>query len=1277
MKHFFRKLSVLIAYTFAALLILLAVIVGLFRLFLPRLPEYQEEIKGWASDAIGIEVEFSGMNARWGLSGPELEFYEAQLIRPDSGRRLLAADRVGIGISVSRLLFERKLVVDHVLVRDTSLEVRQLEDGGWWLQGSPLDELPVPRGDGAPRPGEFEIVGENVRVRFLQPGDERPRDFSIRRAVASIDEQRIALDLVARLPADLGRQVELSATRVLVVPEQDRTWDIRMEADAVRLAGLSQLRQFPGRPFLSGVGDLEVALVLAGQRVTSATGNVSFEEIATVPEEVFDLSGRFELDIADDGWFVEIDDFMVATRETEWPDTDLRVETSTDENGEIVVLAVDATYLNLADGSLLLPWLPAQRQQQLLDLGLGGIIRDLDVTVYNLDSETPSFDIDAQLIDFGIAAQGKIPGVRGFTGSVSASQERGHIDIAAEGMQLDLPALLDIPVDFQSLSGAVTWRSDSRRTLVITDRISFTTPFMESRADGDLTLSKTGEAPQINLDMSWSVSDLATARRYVPRYIMKPKLYDWFQTALVSGTVPRGTLRLSGPLDKFPFENDEGKFLVEGSFRGLTLRYQPQWPAAEQADVELVLDNTRLYSVRNQAIHAGNRTVDAAIEIANLKQPVLTINGLVTGTLGSLQQFAMQSPIDGFTGGNLKRLSLAGDASFSLDLTVPLRDPRMTTVDGLLRSNAGTLEVDGLGAPLTDLIGEVRITREAITGDSLGARFLGEEVKLRIEPGDEPQYFAVATATGTATAAAIIAELGVPLEGLIDGAAPYEARILFPRGAQESQPPFTVRIASSLRGMALNLPAPLAKPADEAMLVRGDIRFMPGGERIESEGMADRDLAWQLEFTRPEDAWELDRGVVKAGGGTIEPAGTRGLHLRGRIPSLRFEEWLAVSRSRDHTTTAAGHIRSMDLVIDDFFALGQHLEDHRLRADRSARDWLVQLEGEDVNGSVFIPYDFGSDRALVIDMERMHLPGDETDDDEPSRIDPRSLPPITLTAEEFALGSRNLGRVEAVLVRTPGGLAAEKLEAVGPSFSLVGQGTWVADDTEELGSRTAVTATLNSSDVGETLRQLDFAEGVTGRSMGMLFDMSWGGGPRADFLAALDGSVKIRFEDGQLEEVEPGAGRMVGLVSFVALPRRLSLDFRDVFNKGFGYDRIAGTFSIEDGIASTCDMSLEGPAADIGIVGRVDLDGKQYEQGAIISANVGNTLPLVGAVVGGPPGAAAMLIFSQIFKKPLQEVGQVYYGISGSWDEPEIESISSDQFVGFGRLAGCVAEEDR
>ena len=1274
MKQFLDKLLKILGYSAATLIVLLAVLVGLFRLFLPRLPEYQEEIKGWASSAIGMQVEFSGMNARWGFSGPELEFYNAELIRPDNGRRAVAADRVGIGISVGSLVFDRNFVVDRVAIRDTSIEIRQLDNGEWWVQGMSLKDVPRAHSAGPQRLGEIEIVGEGIDVQFLQPGDVRPRLFRVPRVLVSIDENRVAVDSSVRLPADLGRQVDVSATQLLGIEPEQRSWDVALEASDVQLDGWAQLHGTLRGRLLSGEGDVDVSLVFGGEGVRGATAEIDLANIVVDGGEAFELEGRFEFDRSSEGWLVAAEEFRLVTSDHIWPESSLRAEAGVDPDGTIAMLDVRASYLHLGDTRLILPLLPEDRRQQLAALSPSGEMRELVATVSNLDDDMPDFHVEANLDSIGFEATEKIPGLRGFTGYVNGNRAGGRLEIRSTNLDIDMPQIMTRPTDLLTATGTVLWRRSDDRTTILSNSIRISNPVLDMSSSVELTLDGDGGAPNIDLSSTFRISDVGAARRYIPRKVMKEKLYNWFQGSLVSGSIERGSFRLRGPLDKFPFDNGEGRLLVEGSARNLNFKYQPLWPAAEQADVEIVLDNMRLYSVRNRSVHAGNETVNAQIEIKDLRNPVLTINGLVTGTLETLRQFALQSPIDRFTGGNLARITVTGEASFNLDLNVPLKNARDTTINGLLRSNNGTLEVEGLNPPITDLIGEVQITRDTISSESLGGRFFGEEVNFRIGPDDDPAWFTVATATGTATAEGLVNELGAPLEGLVEGAAPFEARIFFPRGNQDPQPPFTVRIASPLRGLAFDLPEPLGKPADTSLFVRGDIRFMPGGERIETSGRAANDVAWDLAFAKPDGAWDLDRGVVRAGGGTIEQAETRGLHLRGRTDTVRLDDWLNLSRGGEKTTGAAERLRSVDLLVDNLFALGQHLRGHRVRVDRSARDWLVQLEGDDVSGSLFVPYDFGSDRSMVIEMDRMRLPGDEDAEPTDRDVDPRKLPPITLTAREFALGDRHFGAVDVSLRKIDNGLESERLEAKDASFEFVGSGRWVADDSDPRGSRTTVEATLSSSDVETTLQRLDFAQGISGESLGIRFDMSWSGGPRGDFLDVLDGQVTLKLENGQLEEVEPGAGRMLGLVSFVALPRRLSLDFRDVFNRGFRYDTIEGSFDVVNGVASTCDMSLEGPAAIVGMVGRVDLANKQYEQGAVVSAQVGNTLPIVGAVVGGPPGAAAMLIFSQIFKKPLQEVGQVFYGISGAWEDPEIDPVSSRDFVRYGELAGCLDE---
>ncbi|MDH3805728.1 MAG: hypothetical protein OEU90_09685, partial [Gammaproteobacteria bacterium] len=259
---------------------------------------------------------------------------------------------------------------------------------------------------------------------------------------------------------------------------------------------------------------------------------------------------------------------------------------------------------------------------------------------------------------------------------------------------------------------------------------------------------------------------------------------------------------------------------------------------------------------------------------------------------------------------------------------------------------------------------------------------------------------------------------------------------------------------------------------------------------------------------------------------------------------------------------------------------------------------------------------------------------------------------------------------------TADGLESQQLTAKDETFDVVGNARWVVDETDPEGHRSFVTASLTSTDVERTMRRLDYDPGIVGDDLAMLLDLSWSGGPRDDMLESLDGEVQVRIGSGKLSDVKPGAGRVFGLMSIAALPRRLALDFRDVFGKGFAFDKIKGTFMIVDGDTYTCDLLLESPAADIGIVGRAGLVSRDYEQTAVVSASFGNALPVAGALVAGPQVAAALLIFSQIFKKPLQEVTQVYYDVGGTWDEPQIETTTAEFFALSGVKMGCINQSE-
>ncbi len=1283
MRQFLRKLVKVLAYSAAGVVILLAVAVGLFRLFLPRLPEYQDELKAWASTAIGMEVEFSGMDARWGLRGPELYFFDAELIRQEDETRLLAAEEVSVGVAALRLLRDRTVVVDRIGISSTALDVRQREDGSWWLQGAPLSALTaMDRGDAAG--GDIEITAEDVELQIVRPGDERPTYVGIPRLVVDRNADRIALDSVVRLPGELGRQMTVTATQ-LTTPEGDaEVWDVMVDARDLELGGWAAFVGEPLGEIRGGKASIELSLRARSAAVEQAAieFDVTNALLHAAALEPLTTAGRLEYRSDAGGWLLAFDEFSLSSEHGEWPESSLFVQAGVGADGAVDTLDVRADYFNLADLALALPWLDTGLADTLRRFGLEGVLRDASLTVGDVDQPAAGLAVNAEFSGFGFQPHGKLPGIRNLSGSVRAEPSGGLLDLDSTEVEIRLPDYLSIPLPLDDLYGTLIWRHSDTRTTVLSDNVVLRNADFSISSSVELALEPL-QSPVVDLVSRFSVTDIASVKRFIPDGLLGPMLYDWFQSALLSGSIPSGRAVLSGPLDAFPFDNDEGRMRIEANVRDTEFKYLPRWPAAEMLDVDVVLDRTHLYTRRNQSQSVGNSIVNARVDIRDLRQPVLTIDGSATGTLDTLRRFAAESPLAGLFAGQLDRIGVSGDASLVLDLDVPLLRARDFEVSARIRTADGTVSVPGLDPPVTEVAGSVTIERRTISSESLTGMFLGEPVRFELQPAPDELdgYSIVLNANGRVDDTGLVDGLGLPARGLLSGETEYVVSVLFPDANAETPVPLAVEAASDLVGIGVALPEPFAKAPDEPLTFAGELRFAPGGERIDAQGGLDDDLRWRLAFLRSGESWDLDRGVLSLGPESPAPADTRGLHIRGHASDVVLEEWLALGRRADIGTSAGAggnadvveRIRSVDVAVTNLRLLGQHLVDHRVRLDRSARDWLVQFDGPDVKGSVFVPYELSGERPLVLDMERLVLPGDATAvPGSGGGTDPRELPAITLRTAEFGLGDRFFGAVEAEFARVPAGLESTKIIAEDETFEIVANASWLADDADPLGSRTRVSATLRSTDVATTLGRLGYSPGLVSDDMNVLLDVGWSGGPGGDFLPTLDGEVQLRLGTGQLDEVEPGAGRVFGLMSVVALPRRLSLDFSDVFGDGFGFDSIEGTFRLDDGQTYTCNLSLEAPAADIAIVGRAGLVDSDYEQTALIGANVGNALPVVVAAAAGPQAAVAALIFSQIFKKPLQGLSQVYYSIDGSWSEPVLAPADAERFAVSSELAGCL-----
>jgi uncharacterized protein YhdP len=323
--------------------------------------------------------------------------------------------------------------------------------------------------------------------------------------------------------------------------------------------------------------------------------------------------------------------------------------------------------------------------------------------------------------------------------------------------------------------------------------------------------------------------------------------------------------------------------------------------------------------------------------------------------------------------------------------------------------------------------------------------------------------------------------------------------------------------------------------------------------------------------------------------------------------------------------------------------------------------WRVDVSGDNAAGQVLIPESFTGSQPLRATMERLvinKVPPPEgvakPDDDED--MDPRNLPNMQIYVGNMLLGTRTVGAVDLKATRVPQGIRFDSATILAEAVRADAQGQWLKTVD---GPRSTLDATIESKDVAATLKALSYTPFLEAKRGAIKASLAWNGGYDSNILEHASGAIHIEAETGQIVNLQPGAGRVLGLFSVGALPRRLALDFSDLTEKGLAFDSVRGDFELRDGNAFTSNLLLRGPAAEIGIAGRTGLGTRDYDQTAVVTGNLGASLPVAGALAGGPVIGAAVLLFSQVFKEPLKGITRGYYRITGPWDAPVVERVDA------------------
>jgi uncharacterized protein YhdP len=322
----------------------------------------------------------------------------------------------------------------------------------------------------------------------------------------------------------------------------------------------------------------------------------------------------------------------------------------------------------------------------------------------------------------------------------------------------------------------------------------------------------------------------------------------------------------------------------------------------------------------------------------------------------------------------------------------------------------------------------------------------------------------------------------------------------------------------------------------------------------------------------------------------------------------------------------------------------------------------IAVGGPNVDGTITVPRAADSVEPWNLQFERLHfdlasdaVPQDGAPAAAAKTLDsPRAIPAVNFHAAELTCGERQFGNVQATLVKLEDGIGLKQLAIAGATFTVSATGDWRGKDA----GVGRIEGTVTSSDAQDTLKRLGYIPAIEAKTGHLDFNLHWTGAPTSDNLSQAEGHVQVALDKGQIVGLKPGAGRVLGFASMAALRRRLDLDFSDLTDKGLAFDTVRADFDLRDGNAYTENLLLKGPAAEIGLIGRVGLKSKDYDQTAVVTGDVTSTLP-IAALAGGPVVAGAVLLFTQVFKQPLKGLARGYYRITGGWDNPIVERIKS------------------
>lgn len=908
------------------------------------------------------------------------------------------------------------------------------------------------------------------------------------------------------------------------------------------------------------------------------------------------------------------------------------------------------------------------------------------------------------------------PGIAGATVDFDLTRDGGRAKLVIDNGAIDLPGVFDeARLPLTRLDADASWRIEGERIEVDVKAARLANADAEGTAQlrwhtSDATRSASGSRFPGVLDLTATLSraDATRVHRYLPLTI-GTQARRYVREAVRGGSASRVDFQLQGDIYDMPFDapGATGVFRIGAQLQGLDFNYVPTylqtpddvaWPGLRGMAGELVLDRTalKLSGLQGGLKAAPNvRLSQADIRIDDLAQTsTLVVNARAQGPAGEVLGFVRNSPLNAMTGEALARARMGGPANVQFQLNLPFFDMPATAVAGTVQFVGNDVQISPDSPLLGRATGTLQFSEKGFSVAAAQARLYGGEI--RFEGGMRPDASGppriqfrgqgMASADGLRDAGlGFVSRLFQNARG----SAAYTAQLGFRAGVPE------LLVNSNLQGMAINLPAPLNKATDASLPLRFEssvlsvVSGVAQTDRLAVQLGAPLSPLASLQYERDirGDEPQVLRGSVAVGlgGNEAAPLPSDGVLGNIRLDQLNLDAWeraFASATGVDVRSAAPapraeaaapnaslGYLpTTLAVRADRLTVAGRVFNGVVLGGAREGTQWRANVDADELNGYVaYRQPGAGTAGSVFARLARLSLAPTVATEVEQLLQQPASVPALDIAVDELRVANRSLGRVEIEAVNR-GGTARNsewrltKLKLGLPEARLSATGNWAAQETPN-GSgtatqrRTALDFQLDIDDSGRLLSRFGREGVVRGGKGRMEGSVGWLGSPLALDYPSLTGQLKVDIERGQFLKVDPGAAKLLGVLSLQALPRRLVLDFRDVFSEGFAFDFVRGDARIEQGVLLTNNLQMKGVNAAVLMEGSADLAREQQDLKVVVVPEINaGTASLIATAINPAVGLGTFLA-QFLLRQPLQSAATQEFHITGGWADPQVEKI--------------------